>query len=138
VSQSFEEVAEAFELLDDWEERYRYLIDLGRRETGLSEAEKTPAHKVEGCVSQVWLVSERRDDGALMLRGDSDAHIVKGLVAVLLRLFSGKRPEEILATDARQAFGRLDLAGHLTPSRTNGLFAMVGRVRQMAGAALAG
>jgi cysteine desulfuration protein SufE len=137
VSQAFDEVAEAFEVLDDWEDRYRYLIDLGR-ETGLPDAEKTAAHKVEGCVSQVWLVSQRRDDGALVLRGDSDAHIVKGLVAVLLRLLSGKRPEEILATDARQALDRLDLAGHLTPSRTNGLFAMVGRVRQIASAALAG
>jgi cysteine desulfuration protein SufE len=138
VSQAFDEVAEAFEVLDDWEDRYRYLIDLGRKETGLTEAEKTAAHKVEGCVSQVWLVGARRDDGALVLRGDSDAHIVKGLVAVLLRLFSGKRPEEILATDARQSLSRLDLQGHLTPSRTNGLFAMVGRVRQMASAALAG
>jgi len=138
VSQAFDEVAEAFELLDDWEDRYRYLIDLGRKETGLAEAEKTPARRVEGCVSQVWLVAERRDDGALVLRGDSDAHIVKGLVAVLLRLFNGRRPEEILALDARQALGRLDLQGHLTPSRTNGLFAMVGRVRQMANAALAG
>lgn len=136
-SEAFDEVAEAFELLDDWEDRYRYLIDLGRRETGLAEAERTPANKVEGCVSQVWLVGERRDDGALLLRGDSDAHIVKGLVAVLLRLFSGQRPEQILAVDARRELGRLDLEGHLTPSRSNGLFAMVSRVRALAGAALA-
>jgi cysteine desulfuration protein SufE len=137
MTQAFDEVVEAFELFDDWEERYRYLIDLGRKETGLPETAKVPANKVEGCVSQVWLTVGRRDDGALMLHGDSDAHIVRGLVAVLLRLFSGQRPEVILAIDARRELGRLDLEGHLTPSRSNGLFAMVGRVRALAGAALA-
>ncbi|HKY95676.1 MAG TPA: SufE family protein [Kiloniellales bacterium] len=137
MSQAFDEVVEAFELFDDWEDRYRYLIELGRKETGLPEAAKVPANKVEGCVSQVWLTQQRRDDGALVLRGDSDAHIVRGLVAVLLRLFSGRRPEEILAVDARRELGRLDLEGHLTPSRSNGLFAMVGRVRALASAALA-
>ena len=137
MSQAFDEVVEAFELFDDWEDRYRYLIELGRKETGLPEAAKVPANKVEGCVSQVWLTQQRRNDGALVLRGDSDAHIVRGLVAVLLRLFSGRRPEEILAVDARRELGRLDLEGHLTPSRSNGLFAMVGRVRALASAALA-
>lgn len=137
MTAAFDEVVEAFELFDDWEDRYRYLIDLGRKETGLPEAAKVPANKVEGCVSQVWLTVDRRADGALVLHGDSDAHIVRGLVAVLLRLYSGERPERILAVDARRELGRLDLEGHLTPSRSNGLFAMVGRVRALAGATLA-
>lgn len=134
MSAAFDDVVEAFELFDDWEDRYRYLIELGRKETGLPDAAKIPANKVEGCVSQVWLTVERRDDGALVLHGDSDAHIVRGLVAVLLRLYGGQRPQDILAIDARRELGRLDLEGHLTPSRSNGLFAMVTRVRALAGA----
>jgi len=134
MSAAFDEVVEAFELLDDWEERYRYLIELGRKETGLAEQERTAANKVEGCVSQVWLTAERSADGRLVLHGDSDAHIVKGLVALLLRLYGGEPPERALGIDARAELGRLDLEGHLTPSRSNGLFAMVGRIRALAGA----
>lgn len=135
-SVTFAEVVETFALLDDWDERYRYLIDLGRALTGMPEAEKTPANKVDGCVSQVW-VSIQPDDaqpGVLKLAADSDAHIVKGLAALLLLLYRGKTGAEILALDARAALGALDLEGHLSPSRSNGLFSMVKRIRQIAAA----
>ncbi len=135
MSGSFEDVVETFTLLDEWDERYRFLIELGRERTGLPEAEKTAANKVEGCTSQVWLLPETLADGRLAFRGDSDAHIVKGLVALLLLLYSGKSPDEILAIDARAELGRLDLEGHLSPSRANGLFSMVRRIRTLAAAA---
>jgi len=132
---AFAEVRETFELLDDWEERYRYLIGLGRALRPLGEAEKVPANKVEGCVSQVWLVAEADGQGGLRFRGDSDAHIVRGLLALLLRLYDGRTPAEILALDARAALAALDLEGHLSPSRSNGLFSMVRRIRALAAAA---
>jgi len=135
VSDAFDEVVETFALLDDWDERYRFLIELGRERTGLPDSEKTRETKVEGCTSQVWLVPEPLADGRLAFRGDSDAHIVKGLVALLLLLYGGRTPAEILAIDARAALGRLDLEGHLSPSRANGLFAMVRRIRALAAAA---
>ena len=135
MSESFDDVVETFALLDDWDERYRFLIELGRERTGLPEELKTRETKVEGCVSQVWLVPETAADGRLSFRGDSDAHIVKGLVALLLLLYGGKTPAEILAIDARAVLGRLDLEGHLSPSRANGLFAMVRRIRALAAAA---
>lgn len=129
-----DELAETFAFFDDWEERYRYIIDLGKELPPLDAADKAPENKVEGCVSQVWLLADEdpQHPGALRFRGDSDAHIVKGLVAVLLQLFNGRTPAEILAFDARGALDRLDLAGHLSPSRSNGLFSMVKRIRAMA------
>lgn len=135
MSDSFEDVVETFGLLEEWDERYRFLIELGRERTGLAESEKIPPNKVEGCTSQVWLVPEPLAGGRLGFRGDSDAHIVKGLVALLLLLYSGKAPAEILEIDARAELGRLDLEGHLSPSRANGLFSMVRRIRTLAAAA---
>lgn len=130
-------LADEFELLGDWEERYRYVIELGRELAPLTDAERSEANKVRGCASQVWLVTEPQGDGTLRFRGDSDAHIVRGLIAVLLRLFSGRRPEAILAYDPKAAFDRLGLAGALSSQRSNGLAAMATRIRRDAEAATA-
>ena len=142
ITTELDELADEFDSLGaaddprDWEERYRYVIELGRGLAPLSEAERSEANKVKGCASQVWLVSERADDGRLIFRGDSDAHIVSGLIAILLRLYSGRRPEAILAFDAKAAFARLGLAGALSQQRSNGLFSMVERIRRDAAAAV--
>jgi cysteine desulfuration protein SufE len=122
---------------DDWEERYRYIIELGRELQPLGDAERTEANKVRGCASQVWLVAERGPDGRLRFRGDSDAHIVRGLVAIMLRLYSGRTPQEITAFDAKAAVERLGLAHALSSQRANGLAAMVERIRREAGAEVA-
>jgi cysteine desulfuration protein SufE len=137
IAEELDELAEEFDILGDWEERYRYVIELGRELQPLPDAERTDANKVRGCASQVWLSTRRLADGRLEFRGDSDAHIVKGLVAILLRLYSGRRPEEIADFDARQAVDRLGLTGALTSQRTNGLASMVQRIRAVAGAAAA-
>ena len=133
---SLDEVFESFEFLDDWEDRYRYIIDLGRQLPAFEESLKTPAHKVEGCVSQVWLIAypDGEDAGRLHFRGDSDAHIVRGLIAILLTAFSGKPAQDIVAADGRALFDKLGLGGHLSPSRSNGLFSMVQRIRTLAAA----
>ena len=123
-------LAEDFDVLGDWEERFRYVIDLGRTLEPLTDDERSDANKVRGCASQVWLVSERTPEGRLRFRGDSDAHIVRGLIAILLRLFSGRRPEEILAFDAKAAFEGLGLTGALSSQRSNGLASMVARIRR--------
>lgn len=125
------EVEETFEFLDDWEDRYKYVIDLGRQLPPLAAHEMTDAYKVRGCQSQVWLVPETSGD-ILILRGDSDAHIVKGLVAVMLILFSGKTKDQIRATDAKAILDRLDLKAHLSPMRANGLYAMLKRIEDLA------
>ena len=130
-------LAEEFALFDDWEDRYRYIIDLGRTLEPLSEDEHSEANKVRGCASQVWLVTEPNVDGVLRFRGDSDAHIVRGLIAILLQLYSGRTPEQILAVDAQGAYERLGLSGALTAQRSNGLFSMVERMRRDAHAVLA-
>ena len=119
-----------FELLGDWEERYRYVIDLGRDLAPLTDAERSDANKVRGCASQVWLVTEPQSDGALRFRGDSDAHIVRGLISVVLRLYGGKTPAAIRDFDAKAAFDQLGLSGHLSAQRSNGLASMVGRIRR--------
>ena len=129
---SLDDVVETFELLDDWEERYRYVIDLGRKLPPLPEEAYTEANKVRGCSSQVWLIMTRLDDGRMEIRADSDAHIVKGLIAILLLIFDDKTPEQILATDAKTILNRLGLAAHLSPMRTNGLFSMVQRIGDLA------
>ncbi|MGQ0621128.1 MAG: SufE family protein [Panacagrimonas sp.] len=132
-----EELAETFELLGDWEERYRYLIELGRKLPTMPEAEHDEAHKVRGCMSQVWLAHTVHDEHApprLEFRGDSDAHIVKGLIALLLALTSGRTPREILDTDIGAVFTRLGLESHISMNRRNGFFSMVERIRQMAAA----
>ena len=130
MAEVLEGLAAEFDDLGDWEERYRHIIDIGRTLAPLSEAERSDANKVRGCASQVWLVTEPGVDGRLNFRGDSDAHIVRGLIALLLRLYSGRAPQEIAGFDARGAFGRLGLAGALSTQRSNGLFAMVERIRK--------
>ena len=129
-----EDLREAFTFLDDWEERYGYLIDLGRRLPPLPEVYKSEDYRVEGCVSKVWLVprSDAADPERLLFSADSDAHIVRGLVAIILMLYSGKTAQEIIDLDAREVLADLDLEGHLSPSRSNGFYAMVRRIRQMA------
>lgn len=127
-----DELADELELLGDWEQRYRHIIDLGRELEPLSQVEHSDAHKVRGCASQVWLVAERDSGGRLRFRGDSDAHIVRGLISILLRLFNGRTGDEILGFDSRAAFDRLGLAGALSRQRSNGLFSMVERIRREA------
>ena len=135
------ELAAEFEVLGDWEERYRYVIDLGRELAPLSEAERSDANKVRGCASQVWLSTSVKPDGAagpvLSFAGDSDAHIVRGLIAVLFALFSGKGAKDIVSTDAVALFEKLGLREHLTPQRSNGFRSMVDRIRRDADRALA-
>ncbi|MCH1569106.1 MAG: SufE family protein [Alphaproteobacteria bacterium] len=133
---SLETLMDDFALFDDWEERYRYIIELGNGLAPLSDAEHSDANKVPGCVSQVWLVNER-DEDKLSFRGDSDAHIVRGLVAILLDLYKDKSVSEIVEYDAEGAFQKLGLGEHLTPQRSNGFYAMVQRIRNDAAAALA-
>lgn len=130
IDDALTELKDEFELLGDWEERYRYVIELGRELAPLSDAERSEANKVRGCASQVWLVTEPQADRALRFRGDSDAHIVRGLIAVLLRLYSGRPPEQILAFDAKAAFDELGLSGALSSQRSNGLASMVTRIRR--------
>jgi cysteine desulfuration protein SufE len=125
-----EDLAAEFELLGDWEERYRYVIELGRELVPISEAERSEGNKVRGCASQVWLVTEPQADGTLRFRGDSDAHIVKGLMAILLRLYSGRAPAEIVGFDAKAAFETLGLSSALSTQRSNGLASMVARIRR--------
>jgi cysteine desulfuration protein SufE len=140
ISSSFDEILVDFELLDDWEDRYRYVIELGRRLEPLPETERSPANKVQGCVSQVWLATHVDQAGGrprLNFVGDSDAHIVRGLIAILFALYSGKAAEDIIAIDAAQKLGLLHLKEHLTPQRSNGLMAMVKRIRSDAEGALA-
>ena len=130
IHTELEDLAAEFDLLGDWEERYRHVIDLGRALEPLSPDEHSEANKVRGCASQVWLVTEREPDGRFRFRGDSDAHIVRGLIAILLRLYSGHTPQEILAFDAKAGFSTLGLAGALSTQRSNGLFSMVERIRR--------
>ena len=133
-----DEIIADFDLLDDWEDRYRYVIELGRALSPLPEAERTEANKVRGCASQVWLSThEKKRDGGVVLQfsGDSDALIVRGLVAIAMALFDGKTPDEILATDSEAVFDKLDLRAHLTAQRSNGLRSLVDRIRSDAKAA---
>ncbi|MDX2288570.1 MAG: SufE family protein [Hyphomicrobiaceae bacterium] len=132
---TFADIREDFALIDDWEDRYRYVIELGRKLPELPDDQRTEANKVRGCASQVWL-SSRLDNGRLHFEGDSDAHIVRGLVAILLVIYQDKTPAEILATDAHAAFAELGLKDHLTPQRSNGFASMVARIRADATAAL--
>jgi cysteine desulfuration protein SufE len=130
---SIDDIRADFGLLDDWEDRYRYVIELGRGLAPLPETLRTEANKVRGCASQVWLASSVRErDGAapvLELKGNSDAHIVRGLIAVLFALYDAKTAEEVLSTDAAAVFAGLGLKEHLTPQRSNGFFSMVERIR---------
>ncbi|MGL4397669.1 MAG: SufE family protein [Hyphomicrobium sp.] len=136
---SLDDIQSDFALLDDWEDRYRYVIELGRTLPALDPALKTDANKVRGCASQVWLATNRIPAGGggrdrLELLGTSDAMIVQGLIAVLFSIYEGKTADEILATDAQAVFAELGLKDHLTPQRSNGLAAMVQRIRADAAA----
>ena len=139
-----EEIVDNFSLFDDWEDRFRYLIDLGRNLAPMDPALKTEESKVRGCTSQVWIV-ERVEPAAeagapptLHFIADSDAHIVKGLIAVLLAIYDGRTPRDILAIDIKDAIARLGFAQSLSPNRANGLFSMVERIRALAAREAAG
>jgi cysteine desulfuration protein SufE len=136
-----DEIVENFSLLDEWDDRYRYLIELGRGLPQLADRDRCEANKVQGCASQVWLATAMAPDGAsgpvLTFSGDSDAHIVRGLIAVLFAMVSGRPAREILSTDAIATFERLGLREHLTPQRSNGFRSMVERIRSDARTALA-
>ena len=131
ASEAFEDIAETFEFLDDWEERYRHVIELGKAMPPMDEAVKVPATKVDGCASQVWILP-RIDGNRFDFAGDSDAMIVRGLIAVLHALYAGLTPAEVLAVDAPAELGRLGLDEHLSAQRSNGVRAMVERIRLLA------
>ncbi len=137
LDSSLEEIIDNFSFLDDWEDRYGYLIELGRALRPLQDGAMNDTNKVIGCVSQVWLVSEV-DGEIIHFSGASDAHIVSGLVAIALSIFSGKSAQEILATDEQETFKAIGLEEHLTPQRANGLRAMVGRIKTTAQMAVVG
>lgn len=134
IDQTIEDLAAEFALLPDWEERISHVIELARSLAPLSDEERTEDNRVRGCVSRVWLVSERRSDEPekLYFRGDSDAHLVRGEIAMLLRIFSGRTPEEILSVDPRAVFERLGLKDALTAQRSNGLFSMMSKIQHEA------
>ena len=138
---TLDEIVDNFSLLEDWDDRYRYVIELGRALSPLAERDRTEANKVQGCASQVWLATTVHPNGqggpVLTFSGDSDAHIVRGLIAILFAMFSGKQARDILSTDAIAVFERLGLREHLTPQRSNGFRSMVERIRADARAALA-
>ncbi|MCO5156894.1 MAG: SufE family protein [Aquamicrobium sp.] len=134
MSATIDSIREDFSFLDDWEDRYRYIIELGAGLSPYPEEARDDAHKVPGCVSQVWLHTSRGAGGdpVITFLGDSDAHIVRGLVAIVLALFSGRRASEILATDAETVLREFGLDEHLTPQRANGLRSMIQRIRREA------
>jgi cysteine desulfuration protein SufE len=138
---TLDEIVDNFSLLEDWDDRYRYVIELGRALSPLAERDRNEANKVQGCASQVWLATTVHPNGQggpmLTFSGDSDAHIVRGLIAILFAMFSGKQARDILSTDAIAVFERLGLREHLTPQRSNGFRSMVERIRADAQAALA-
>ena len=137
---TIDEIRDNFALLEDWDDRYRYVIELGRTLDPMPEAEHSAANKVLGCASQVWLSKQIDRSGgepSLNYLGDSDAHIVRGLIAILLTLYSGRTPQHILDTDALALFDELGFREHLTPQRSNGLRSMVERIRSDAREALA-
>ena len=140
ASEAFEEIAETFEFLDDWEDRYRHVIDMGKAMPPLEEAFRVPATKVDGCASQVWLLPEidgSGPDAIFRFRGESDAMIVRGLVAILHALYDGLPVSDVLGVDAAAELGRLGLNDHLSAQRSNGLRAMIQRVRDLASQASA-
>jgi cysteine desulfuration protein SufE len=138
MTTSIEIIRDDFAFLDDWEERYRYIIELGSGLPEYPESARDDRHKVRGCVSQVWLQTEigGGQDPVILFRGDSDAHIVRGLVAIMIALFSGKPASQIVAIDAEETMRELGLDEHLTPQRANGLRAMIRRMKDEAGGAI--
>lgn len=140
MNDRLQQLYDDFELLDEWEDRYRYVIELGKQLPPFEEAYRDAAHKVSGCASQVWIhAAKQQNDGKTIITysGDSDALIVKGLIAITFLIFSGRTPEEILAQDAGDVFRRLGLSEHLTQQRSNGLASMVKRIKADALAAAA-
>ena len=131
LNQDIDDLVDEFDFLGDWEERYRYLIELGQGLEPLPDHERTDETKVKGCVSQVWVVLDDHD-GKIILRGDSDAHIVKGLVALMARLYSHRTPQEALTIDPKDVLSRIGLSEHLSPQRSNGLASMIATVRRKA------
>jgi cysteine desulfuration protein SufE len=131
------EIAAEFELFDDWREKIEYVLDLGKRLPSIAEEQRVDANKVKGCQSQVWMVAEIDPSGRMRIAADSDAFIVKGLIALLLRLYSGRRPAEILENPPA-VFEEIGLGAHLSPTRANGLHSMIKRIRQLATAAVQG
>ena len=129
------EIRDDFAFLDDWEDKYRYVIELGKSLPEMPDTAKTEDNKVRGCVSQVWLQTSQ-SNGVLHFTGDSDAMIVRGLVAILLAIYQDRTPQQVLATDAREIFNELGLKDHLTPQRSNGFASMVGRIQSDAQDAL--
>ncbi|MBL4612520.1 MAG: SufE family protein [Emcibacter sp.] len=130
---TIDDVLETFEFLDDWEDKYKYIIDLGRGLPAFDEKYMTEENRVHGCTSRVWLVHELAE-GRVIFRGESDAHIVRGLVALILMIFSDKSPAEVLQIEARDTLDKLGLEKHLSPMRTNGLFSMVAKIKTIAAA----
>lgn len=130
--ETIEELADNFSLFDEWEDKYGYIVDLGRRMDALTDAEKGDETKVQGCMSQVWIKPEVDDSQTpprLRFRGDSDAHIVKGLIALLLKVYSDRTAEEILSVDPKDMMERLELESHISPNRRNGLVSMIETIR---------
>ncbi len=127
----FEEIAEQFAFFDDWEDRYKFILELAKQLPSMPEAGKVPANIIHGCQSQVW-ISAHIQDGRLWLQLDSDAHIVRGLIAIVLSAVNGRTPKEVLAADMESLFAQLDLLRHLSATRGNGLRSMVQRIRQIA------
>lgn len=138
MSITIDTIKSDFEFLDDWEDRYRYIIELGRDMPPLNDTDKTAINKVDGCASQVWLVSEKQlsNPTRLTFHGDSDAHIVRGLVAIITSAFTGKTPQDIITLDADELLKSLGLDAHLSQQRSNGLRAMIRRIKSEAAAAV--
>ncbi len=130
MNDEINQLIEKFELFDDWEEKYSYIIELGKKLPKLDEAEKVESNKVNGCVSQVWLVIKQNHE-KLYFYADSDAMIVKGLLAIVLRIYSGKTKDQINKINFEQVFNKLDLKNHLSPSRSNGLFSVIRKVQEI-------
>lgn len=133
MTEEFEEIVETFEFLDDWEDRYRHVIDMGKAMPALNDALRVPATKVDGCASQVWIVP-KIEDGVFTFEGDSDAMIVRGLIAILKALFNGVPLQQVVDTDALGAFAQLGLDQHLSAQRSNGLRSMIQRIQTVAAA----
>lgn len=131
MTMDIDEIIENFQFLDDWDDRYKYLIELGSILPDFPEEFQTAENKVQGCVSQVWVVAQKSEgpDPEINFMGSSDAHIVSGLVAITLAIFSAKKASEILATDEKQVFDSIDLSEHITPQRSNGLRSLVERIK---------
>jgi cysteine desulfuration protein SufE len=134
LTAAIDDLVESFDLFDDWEEKYRYIIELGDRLDPLPNELKTEANRVQGCQSQVWMTAEvlSGETPRIRFRADSDSQIVRGLIAILMSVYSNRTPQEVLAFDIEQTFDKLELRRHLSRSRSNGLFSMVRRIKELA------